>query len=89
MKRPAIVHDLLDANGGPLPALTPERFILGRYPYTYAADFLRQNVPGLLSREEASLRRQQFAATRRINDRRLAVILANCYLRENNVQGGP
>jgi hypothetical protein len=74
------------------------RFIPSRYPYTYAADFLRGHpdmVPAWLrdeldgSRGSASQVRTKWAERLGIDDREAAEILANAYLEENKVEDVP
>jgi hypothetical protein len=63
-----------------------ERFITGRYPYTYAYDYMRQHhtdfgVPPYASRMDCAER------LRSNPDREaIVVILADAYLRENSVE---
>lgn len=72
-------------------------YLPSRYPYTYAADFLRSHwdlVPEDIrdgldsgSRGDASYARQQMASAWAVEDDALAIVLANGYLIENNVHG--
>lgn len=72
-------------------------FIPSRYPYTYAADFLRAHpemVPGHIrkelvvieSRSDASRARQRWAEELGIDDADAAEVLADAYLKENGVE---
>lgn len=72
-------------------------FIPSRYPYTYAADFLRAHpemVPGHIrkelivieSRSDASLARERWAEDLGIDDADAAEVLADAYLKENGVE---
>lgn len=74
------------------------QFIPSRYPYTYAADFLRSHtelVPAWLrdqldgSRGSASQVLSQWAERLGIDDREAAEIVAQAYVVENNVQNVP
>lgn len=74
------------------------RFIPTRYPWSYAADFLRGHedlVPAWLrdqmdgSRSAASQVISQWAERLGIDDRVAAEVLAGAYIVENNVQGVP
>jgi hypothetical protein len=91
--RPALVMDLLRSLGGPTPAPAREQFLARRYPYTYAAEFVRDNVPSDLTLAGAAAVRSRFWRDREnvitVTDEGLARMLADCYLRENNVQGIP
>lgn len=77
-----------------------EQFIATRYPYTYSADFLRAHrdiVPegigrrlGVIdSRADASEAKHLWAEKLGVHEYILACALADAYLRENNVAGGP
>jgi hypothetical protein len=74
-----------------------EQFSPSRYPYTYAADFLRAHpemVPGHIrqkmvvieSRSDASQARSLWADELGIDDADAAEVLANAYLKENGVE---
>lgn len=74
------------------------RFIAARYPYTYAADFLRSHhemVPAWLrdrldgSRSAASQIRSEWAKAIGVTDYDAAETLALAYIVENNVQNVP
>lgn len=58
--------------------------IPGRYPYTYAADYMRQS--GQLSRADASTLRKQIARALGMPDHDLAVKLAERYLDDREIE---
>lgn len=74
-----------------------EAYLPSRYPYTYAADFLRAHwdlIPEDIreeldptSRGDASHARTQMASAWALEDEDLAKVLANAYLVEKNVRG--
>jgi hypothetical protein len=75
-----------------------ELFTPGRYPYTYASDFLRAHtdlIPAdivnrltvVQARSDASRARTEMAERMGVEDVTLACVLADAYLIENNVVG--
>jgi hypothetical protein len=64
--------------------MEPFPYIATRFPYTYAADYLRKVNPNI-SRGEASLIRKLVAEAAGIPDDVLAEILATEYMSENNI----
>lgn len=71
---------------------------MSRYPYTYAADYLREIaleqkeevnfLSPKLSRSDASQIRNAIAETIGIDDHELACKLADAFMRKNNIEKG-
>lgn len=57
----------------------------GRYPYTYAADFVRENGPAQISRSDASQLISRVAAAVGLAGAELSAILAAAYQRQNGM----
>ena len=72
---------LLKCNEPGAAAVTKEKDMADdtRYPYTYAADYVRSSAPGKLSRSDASQIRSAIALAIGIDDAELARKLADYY----------
>lgn len=81
------VANVLRDHGGDIPRPDTENIIPTRYPYTYAYDFFRQNVPGNLSRAECSQIVKAWAVKNHREPYEVVCALADAYLIHNNVQG--
>jgi len=62
---------------------------MSRFPYTHAADFIRQIVSLQVSRSEASQLRQKIAEALDMEDSELAAKLAIIFMRENDLLPKP
>ena len=62
---------------------------MSRFPYTYAADFIRQIVGPQVSRSEASQLRQKIAEAINMEDSELAAKLAIVFMREHDLLPKP
>lgn len=65
-----------------------------RYPYTYAADYLRTKIgddygKGLISRASAAQARVIIASVTGVDEREIACQLADAYCRENGIKPEP